>query len=139
MIQNSPRRRVVRFVLAVLCVALAGPGLASSPARGAPKAQIAAKAQATLREEAKSLETLYEDALAEGGELVVYAGGDVAAQQEATVKAFQARFPKIRMRMVVDYMCARARRQSVLSPSSHGGSEPPSSRAHCMQPPPSST
>jgi ABC-type Fe3+ transport system substrate-binding protein len=102
MIQNSPRRRVVRFVLAVLSVALAGPGLASGPAQGAPKAQATAKAQA-LREEAKSLETLYEDALAEGGELVVYAGGDVAAQQESTVKAFQARFPKIRLRMVVDY------------------------------------
>lgn len=97
MIQNSLQHRAARFGLAMLSAALVGAGLVPAAA------DAAAKLHTAPREEAQSLDTLYQDAVAEGGELVVYAGGDIAAQQEETVKAFQGRFPKIRLQMVVDY------------------------------------
>jgi ABC-type Fe3+ transport system substrate-binding protein len=55
------------------------------------------------REETKSLDELYKDALTEGGRLVIYAGGDNADQQDATKQAFLAQFPKIDLTLVVDY------------------------------------
>ena len=98
MIQSSLQRRTTRFALAVLsAAALLSAGLACD------MAEAAAKTHTTPAEETQSLDALYEKAQAEGGELVVYAGGDIAAQQEGTIKAFQARFPKIRLTMVVDY------------------------------------
>jgi ABC-type Fe3+ transport system substrate-binding protein len=54
-------------------------------------------------EETASLDELYQQALAEGGELVVYAGGDTQDQQSFTVEAFGAQFPDMRLTMVVDY------------------------------------
>ncbi|TCO50381.1 hypothetical protein EV646_102455 [Kribbella antiqua] len=54
-------------------------------------------------EETKSLEELYADALAEGGELVFYAGGDTATQKDFTKQAFLTRFPKMKLTTVVDY------------------------------------
>lgn len=54
-------------------------------------------------EERRSLEELYEAAKAEGGELVVYAGGDVASQAAGIVAAFLKQFPDIKLTMVVDY------------------------------------
>jgi ABC-type Fe3+ transport system substrate-binding protein len=54
-------------------------------------------------EEKKSLDQLYADALADGGELVVYAGGDKPDQQDFAKQAFLARFPDIRLTMVIDY------------------------------------
>lgn len=56
-----------------------------------------------VAEETKSLEQLYADARAAGGRLVVYAGGDVAAQQEPVAAAFRAAFPDITLTVVVDY------------------------------------
>lgn len=58
---------------------------------------------APLSEEAQSLDTLYQQAIAEGGELVVYAGGDLPGSEAYTEQAFRARFPGVRLRMVVDY------------------------------------
>ena len=54
-------------------------------------------------EESRSLAELYAAAQAEGGTLTVYAGGDFAAQQDGTAKAFRAAFPKIDFQVVVDY------------------------------------
>lgn len=54
-------------------------------------------------EETKSLDALYKEALTEGGNLVVYAGGDIATQQAATKDAFLAQFPKMKLAMIVDY------------------------------------
>jgi len=76
-------------------------GAADAPVKA--RAPVREKVSVAVREEARTLDALYDDAVAEGGELVVYAGGDIATQQEATVKAFQARFPKVRLTMVVDY------------------------------------
>jgi len=54
-------------------------------------------------EEKKSLDQLYADAVREGGDLVVYAGGDTPTQQDFTKRAFLSRFPDIKLTMVVDY------------------------------------
>uniref|UniRef100_K3WIY1 ABC transporter substrate-binding protein n=1 Tax=Globisporangium ultimum (strain ATCC 200006 / CBS 805.95 / DAOM BR144) TaxID=431595 RepID=K3WIY1_GLOUD len=54
-------------------------------------------------EETKSIAELYEDAIKEGGKLVVYHGGDTPTQQNALKTAFSAAFPKINFTVVVDY------------------------------------
>ncbi|MFI6405971.1 ABC transporter substrate-binding protein [Streptomyces sp. NPDC050548] len=55
------------------------------------------------REETRSLDELYQAALADGGELVIYAGGDTPTQQDATKAAFRKRFPEIDLTLIVDY------------------------------------
>lgn len=57
----------------------------------------------TSGEETKTLDQLYAEAKAEGGRLVVYAGGDWKDQQDDTKGAFEKRFPGIEVQMVVDY------------------------------------
>lgn len=52
--------------------------------------------------ETKSLDKLYKLALAEGGNLVVKAGGDEKDQQDAVAKAFTERFPRINVSITVD-------------------------------------
>jgi ABC-type Fe3+ transport system substrate-binding protein len=65
---------------------------------------VPGQASAALpREETKSLNQLYQDAIAEGGQLIVYAGGDTVDQQDANANAFRARFPEIKLTMSVDY------------------------------------
>ncbi|WP_162948825.1 ABC transporter substrate-binding protein, partial [Streptomyces europaeiscabiei] len=54
-------------------------------------------------EETRTLDELYRAAVAEGGRLVIYAGGDTATQQDFTAQAFRTRFPDIDLTMVVDY------------------------------------
>ncbi|KDO22956.1 hypothetical protein SPRG_11803, partial [Saprolegnia parasitica CBS 223.65] len=51
----------------------------------------------------KSVSQLYKDAVMEGGNLVVYHGGDFAGQQAFVADAFRAAFPKVNLTMVVDY------------------------------------
>jgi ABC-type Fe3+ transport system substrate-binding protein len=63
----------------------------------------AAAAGRSVREETKSLEQLHQEALAEGGQLVVYAGGDTATQQDGNKAAFEQAFPGVTVTMVVDY------------------------------------
>ncbi|GAA1698073.1 ABC transporter substrate-binding protein [Streptomyces yatensis] len=60
-------------------------------------------AAASVREETRSLDQLYKDARAEGGTLTVYAGGDVATQQDENKAAFEKAFPRIKVNMIVDY------------------------------------
>lgn len=54
-------------------------------------------------EETKSLPQLHQEALAEGGRVVVYAGGDTPDQQDFTKQAFEAAFPGVTFDVVVDY------------------------------------
>lgn len=54
-------------------------------------------------EDTRTLDDLREEAVDEGGRLTVYAGGDLASQQESTVEAFGEAYPEIDLRMVVDY------------------------------------
>ncbi|MDO5652380.1 MAG: ABC transporter substrate-binding protein [Moraxella sp.] len=53
--------------------------------------------------ENKNLDELYHAALAEGGKLVVYAGGDTPDQQNGIKAAFEKRFPGITLDTIVDY------------------------------------
>lgn len=48
------------------------------------------------------LDNLYRNALNEGGELVVYAGGDTPTQQDYIKNAFEAQFPGITANIIVD-------------------------------------
>ncbi len=57
----------------------------------------------TEAEEEKSLDQLHQAALAEGGSLIVYAGGDTANQQDSNKDAFEKAFPGVTVDMVVDY------------------------------------
>ncbi|KAG7449807.1 periplasmic binding protein-like II [Guyanagaster necrorhizus] len=52
--------------------------------------------------ENSTLDELYALAVAEGGQLVVRAGGDTINQQDSFVQAFQQRFPEINITMIVD-------------------------------------
>jgi ABC-type Fe3+ transport system substrate-binding protein len=54
-------------------------------------------------EETRTLDELYQAALAEGGKLVIYAGGDTQAQQDATRTAFSTAFPELDLTLIVDY------------------------------------
>ncbi|HEY8978415.1 MAG TPA: extracellular solute-binding protein [Streptomyces sp.] len=54
-------------------------------------------------EETRSLDELYRAAKAEGGKLVIYAGGDTPTQQDGTKAAFKQAFPDIDLTIVVDY------------------------------------
>ncbi|ETL89750.1 hypothetical protein L917_11368 [Phytophthora nicotianae] len=58
---------------------------------------------AKVQEETKSIDDLYAEAVAEGGKLVLYHGGDTPTQQDALHEAFQQRFPEINFTLVVDY------------------------------------
>jgi ABC-type Fe3+ transport system substrate-binding protein len=60
-------------------------------------------ATSAVKEETKSLDELYAEAVAEGGKLVFYHGGDLANQQDALKAAFEEAFPGVNMTMVVDY------------------------------------
>jgi ABC-type Fe3+ transport system substrate-binding protein len=54
-------------------------------------------------EETRSLDELYEAAVAEGGKLVLYQGGDIDGQAADMRAAFGRRFPDIDLTAVVDY------------------------------------
>jgi ABC-type Fe3+ transport system substrate-binding protein len=72
-------------------------------ALGINAAQAAPAARGTGSEETRTLDELYQAALAEGGKLVIYAGGDTPTQQDGTKAAFLRRFPDIDLTLVVDY------------------------------------
>jgi len=65
-------------------------------------AAVATDAQ-VCKEETKSLDQLYAEAIKEGGNLVVYHGGDTPTQQDWVADAFRSAYPKINLSMVVDY------------------------------------
>jgi len=58
--------------------------------------------QASVETESRTLDAIYAAALAEGGKLIVYAGGDTIGQQDSTKQAFEARFPGMTLDMIVD-------------------------------------
>lgn len=53
--------------------------------------------------ETRTLEELHKAAVAEGGRVIVYAGGDTAGQQDGIKKAFEQRFPGVTLDVIVDY------------------------------------
>jgi ABC-type Fe3+ transport system substrate-binding protein len=52
--------------------------------------------------ETRSLDDLHKAALAEGGELLVYGGGDLPNGSAGTERAFNARFPGMKLRILTD-------------------------------------
>jgi ABC-type Fe3+ transport system substrate-binding protein len=91
-----------RRVLAIGAGAALGLG-----ALGATAVPAAASSTASRRadgpEETRTLDELYQAALAEGGKLVIYAGGDTSDQQDGTKAGFLQRFPDIDLTLIVDY------------------------------------
>ncbi len=70
-----------------------------------------------LRAETRSLEELHKAALAEGGQLVVYGGGDLPNGAAGVEQAFMKRFPGMKVRILVDrskYQGARIDNQLAL-------------------------
>jgi len=100
MSSNLSRRRILTVGASVALggIAAASPGIAQAATAAASVGGAPAG-----REETRSLDELYQDALAESGKLVIYAGGDISSQQDATRAAFAQRFPGIALTMVVDY------------------------------------
>ncbi|WP_380159352.1 ABC transporter substrate-binding protein [Kineococcus sp. R86509] len=78
-------------------------GASALGAMTAPTASASTTGSRRVREESRSLDALYAAARSEGGELVVYAGGDTPDQQDAAKTAFTAQFPAIDLKMIVDY------------------------------------
>ncbi|KOV88495.1 ABC transporter substrate-binding protein [Streptomyces sp. NRRL WC-3618] len=75
-------------------------GATGTPAAAAPSAASRSYSGA---EEKRTLDELYRAALAEGGKLVIYAGGDVDSQGDGIRAGFAARFPEIDLKVVMDY------------------------------------
>lgn len=63
----------------------------------------AATATTAPASESAQLQKLYKQALAEGGELTIYAGGDKPNQQDYIKDAFTKQFPGIKVHDVVDF------------------------------------
>ncbi|EEY65673.1 ATP-binding Cassette (ABC) Superfamily [Phytophthora infestans T30-4] len=64
---------------------------------------LLASTSLAVQEETKTLDELYADDMAEGGNLVLYHGGDFSSQQDALRDAFIKVFPKINFTLIVDY------------------------------------
>ncbi|MGC9537272.1 ABC transporter substrate-binding protein [Streptomyces sp. UG1] len=78
-----------------LCVLVAGGATAAAVPSSHPT-------QTGSSEEAQ-LQALYQQAVTEGGRLVVYAGGDKPGQADYLKKAFEEKFPKMKVGIVVDF------------------------------------
>lgn len=63
---------------------------------------ICASAASAVEIETKTLDQLYADALAEGGEFVLRAGGDEPTQIDYYLDRFKARFPELKVTHSVD-------------------------------------
>ncbi|MFF7169340.1 ABC transporter substrate-binding protein [Streptomyces pseudovenezuelae] len=98
---NLPSRRRLLATGAGAALSLGALGATASPASAAP----AKSATGSRSEETRTLDELYQDAIAEGGKLVVYAGGDLAnsGSGASARTAFRARFPEIDLQLIVDY------------------------------------
>lgn len=85
-------KRTTAAALAVLATLLcSAPALAADTPSYRPPQQ-----------ETRSLDEIHKAALAEGGKLVVYAGGDVPDGNAGVEKAFKERFPGIDIRIITD-------------------------------------
>ncbi|GKQ34851.1 ABC transporter substrate-binding protein [Streptomyces sp. A012304] len=78
-------------------------GAAAVPASAASGPRTSGAALFGVREERRSLDELYEAAVAEGGKLVLYQGGDVDSQAAAVRTAWATAFPEVELTVVVDY------------------------------------
>ena len=100
---SLPSRRSFLAAGAGAALGLGALGGTASPAAAA--AAPADSSRGSGREETRTLDQLYRDALAESGKLVVYAGGDLAGSGSGAGArtAFRQRFPEIDLQLIVDY------------------------------------
>ncbi len=86
-------------------VALGGAAMAAASAVPAAARGVRGSAASAsgAAEEKRSLDEIYKAAIAEGGKLVIYQGGDVDSQAAAVRTGFADRFPGIDLKVVVDY------------------------------------
>ncbi|WP_329222979.1 extracellular solute-binding protein [Streptomyces sp. NBC_01485] len=102
---SFPSRR--RLLATGAGAALGLGALGTSPASASPASASGASASAgrtgSGAEETRSLDELYRAAVAEGGKLVVYAGGDTPTQQDGVRAAWRERFPDVDLTLIVDY------------------------------------
>lgn len=75
---------------------------ASAALASVPDVEAAQAAVPAPEPESRSLEELHRAALAEGGRLVIYAGGDIPNAYSAVESAFKSRFPGMNIRIVTD-------------------------------------
>ena len=102
---GSPRSFSRRRALAVGAGAVFGATAPAWASAGQANARPSAGAPRAAGEETRSLDELYRDALAQGGKLVIYAGGDLAnsGSGASARTAFRNRFPDIDLTLIVDY------------------------------------
>ncbi|QYX76987.1 ABC transporter substrate-binding protein [Streptomyces akebiae] len=98
---SLPSRRRLLVTGAGTALGLGALGATASSASAAP----AESTRGSVAEDTRTLDELYRDAIAEGGKLVVYAGGDLAdSGSGANARAaFRQRFPEIDLQLIVDY------------------------------------
>lgn len=82
--------------------ALLGLAAGAAALAASPQAFAQAPARTAAETETRSLDELHRAALAEGGKLVVYAGGDGPKVYAALETAFRNRFPGMDLRLVTD-------------------------------------
>lgn len=95
---SIPSRRRLLVTGAGAALGLGAAAATVSPAAASTTARTTGGA-----EETRTLDELYQAALAEGGKLVIYAGGDVSTQADGLRSGFKSRFPGIDLTVVVDY------------------------------------
>jgi len=88
-------RRTFGGLAAASGLAIATSATAASAAEDSPRRNA-------VPIEPKSLDELYQEAVAEGGQLVVYAGGDSPTQNEGTRQAFAQQFPNVQIAIRTD-------------------------------------
>ncbi|MGK5547974.1 ABC transporter substrate-binding protein [Streptomyces sp. URMC 127] len=88
-------RKAWAAAIALGVVAASGAGVAAAAPSASPVSPGTSEDQ--------QLQKLYKDALAEGGRLVVYAGGDKPGQADYLKNAFLKQFPEMKVDTVVDF------------------------------------
>ncbi|WP_371662363.1 ABC transporter substrate-binding protein [Streptomyces sp. NBC_00280] len=100
---SLPSRRHLLATGAGAALGLGALGATASPAAAAPT--TVTHGAGARAEETRTLDELYQAAIAEGGKLVIYAGGDLAnsGSGAGARTAFRQRFPQIDLNLIVDY------------------------------------
>jgi ABC-type Fe3+ transport system substrate-binding protein len=100
-VSSNGNRLSRRHFVAAASALVAGAGLTETVNK-VTAANAKTVIQTNTTSEEAILDQLYKEALNEGGNLVVYAGGDSKNFYDPTVAAFQARFPKMNLALKVD-------------------------------------
>ncbi|MGL6235606.1 MAG: ABC transporter substrate-binding protein [Segniliparus sp.] len=95
-------RSITRRSLGAAAVAALALGGCQSPSGQSPTSPAQTSPAASAAEQ-QEIDQLYQQAKAEGGKLVIYAGGDKPNQQDYLKDAFVQRFPGIEVHDVVDF------------------------------------